>query len=482
MAPRLSYEPSAQSVLGHLILPGGRIVGNGASLRKRVSWPVVLRASGLGDLFGGELIIASEAHTERLLRSLDALRETGVAAILIVTRDVPEQVIHLENPAIPLGISLTTQPLQQVQTSAEQFLIRRRRELYGFTQNLHHSLIDAAIGGADLAKLLHAAGQNGALRATYDSEGDVLSDGPPLSRADLVACRISAHGLSTGTIMVETNPRCIAAPVMAGNERRGLIVVPADAGLDLDELELVAETLSQACAIALARVRSESVPTLEQVLVDLPGARDAQWQVAAVSASDVSSSRIARAITAELASIHASVFVGRDNDAVFAVVTGTNELKWPVIADNLSMRLGARDLRVGVGRLEIGPKGADRSSRQASQAMARQREAGCTLFQEIEVETLLESVVEWEPFVRARLGPLMDDRAGRKDLLRTLEVYLDSGSSVAAAARILSVHRNTVLYRLSTLQQLLGTSLDDGRDVFALSLALRLYRLHQRAL
>jgi sugar diacid utilization regulator len=58
------------------------------------------------------------------------------------------------------------------------------------------------------------------------------------------------------------------------------------------------------------------------------------------------------------------------------------------------------------------------------------------------------------------------------DLLATLRAWLSSGCSTAAAADTLVVHRNTVTYRLSRIEQLTGRSLRDSRVRLELELAL----------
>jgi GAF domain-containing protein len=58
------------------------------------------------------------------------------------------------------------------------------------------------------------------------------------------------------------------------------------------------------------------------------------------------------------------------------------------------------------------------------------------------------------------------------DLLATLRAWLSAGCSTAAAADALVVHRNTVTYRLSRIEQLTGRSLRDSRVRLELELAL----------
>lgn len=62
-------------------------------------------------------------------------------------------------------------------------------------------------------------------------------------------------------------------------------------------------------------------------------------------------------------------------------------------------------------------------------------------------------------------------------LIDTLAAYLESGSSVEAAARLLFVHPNTVRYRLRRVVNLSGLTPTDPRDAYTLRLALTLGRL-----
>jgi DNA-binding PucR family transcriptional regulator len=72
----------------------------------------------------------------------------------------------------------------------------------------------------------------------------------------------------------------------------------------------------------------------------------------------------------------------------------------------------------------------------------------------------------FEPIARA--GPVV---------IETLAAYLENGSSVEAAARVLFVHPNTVRYRLRRVVDLSGLVPTDSRDAYTLRLALTLGRL-----
>ncbi|MBV8085292.1 MAG: helix-turn-helix domain-containing protein [Chloroflexi bacterium] len=72
------------------------------------------------------------------------------------------------------------------------------------------------------------------------------------------------------------------------------------------------------------------------------------------------------------------------------------------------------------------------------------------------------------------LGPLFDlSAAERNVLLGTLSSYLGCGGAVSAVANALACHRNTVLNRLSRIEQLTGLSPVHPADAAQLSLALQ---------
>ncbi|MBV9096243.1 MAG: helix-turn-helix domain-containing protein [Streptosporangiaceae bacterium] len=67
--------------------------------------------------------------------------------------------------------------------------------------------------------------------------------------------------------------------------------------------------------------------------------------------------------------------------------------------------------------------------------------------------------------------------SGGHDLLDTLTTYLEQGSSLEAAARLLFVHPNTVRYRLRRVAEITDYKPSDGRDGFTLWVAIVLGRL-----
>src|SRR5579864_535743 len=83
---------------------------------------------------------------------------------------------------------------------------------------------------------------------------------------------------------------------------------------------------------------------------------------------------------------------------------------------------------------------------------------------------------ELRAFQRDVLGPLeLSDATRRSEFVRTLDAFLRAGGNHMRAARDLSVHRNTLIYRLERIQELLGgADLEDPETRLNLQLALKI--------
>ncbi|MFI1828005.1 PucR family transcriptional regulator [Streptomyces sp. NPDC020412] len=81
-------------------------------------------------------------------------------------------------------------------------------------------------------------------------------------------------------------------------------------------------------------------------------------------------------------------------------------------------------------------------------------------------------------------GPAADDPAVRpllapahRELARTAEVFLDCAGQASRTAAVLGIHRQTLYYRLSRVEQLTGLHLTSGQDRLLLHMALKAARL-----
>ncbi|MCZ7416357.1 MULTISPECIES: PucR family transcriptional regulator [unclassified Streptomyces] len=85
--------------------------------------------------------------------------------------------------------------------------------------------------------------------------------------------------------------------------------------------------------------------------------------------------------------------------------------------------------------------------------------------------TALPDTVRADPVLRRLLDP------AHREMARTAEVYLDCAGQAGRAAAALGVHRQTLYYRLSRVEQLTGLDLGDGESRLLLHMALKATRL-----
>lgn len=130
------------------------------------------------------------------------------------------------------------------------------------------------------------------------------------------------------------------------------------------------------------------------------------------------------------------------------------------------------DSRVVVGPSRPGVAGFASSHRQARKTLdvVHPDKHGVFLYAEHEALVLLGCNEEVDDFVRRTLRDLAGPSAYEAGLRETVGRYLVSGGSIDRTARELSVHRNTIRYRLQRASSLLGEDLALTSSEVALAL------------
>ncbi len=86
-----------------------------------------------------------------------------------------------------------------------------------------------------------------------------------------------------------------------------------------------------------------------------------------------------------------------------------------------------------------------------------------------------------QKFYDDTLGKLNDmENEKREDFLKTLSLYLKTGGNVLKVAELNNAHRNTILYRINRLQEILGVDLSDGEIRTELQVALYLRTISKK--
>ncbi|MGB0099154.1 MAG: helix-turn-helix domain-containing protein [Nocardioides sp.] len=149
---------------------------------------------------------------------------------------------------------------------------------------------------------------------------------------------------------------------------------------------------------------------------------------------------------------------------------------------------GRRPFSVGVSRvastLDELP-GAYAQARRAVEVGRRVRGGGSTtFFDQLGLHRLIalipegpEGTSELRSFVADVLGPLAAPGVEASDLRETLQVLLDTNFNVAEAARVQFFHYNTMRYRVSKLERLLGPLSSDPHLRLDVAVALRVLEI-----
>jgi sugar diacid utilization regulator/putative methionine-R-sulfoxide reductase with GAF domain len=178
-----------------------------------------------------------------------------------------------------------------------------------------------------------------------------------------------------------------------------------------------------------------------------------------------------------------TILIPRCGDVVVLLEPGRTGLKEVDEALRLVVRSSAETgpLAAGLGRMCLGLADYEDSYAEARMALnlARRRSRAGEVLSPADLgfyglvgrASTRESL---ESMVAGALGPLLEaDAAGASEYVKTLNAYLVSDRRLEKTANDLHVHPNTVRYRLTKIQEMLGVSLRDVEERFLLELALR---------
>jgi PucR family transcriptional regulator, purine catabolism regulatory protein len=204
--------------------------------------------------------------------------------------------------------------------------------------------------------------------------------------------------------------------------------------------------------------------------------------------------RLEEAAALRAVELWTSAIRGRDRDA--AVAGFATELVAVVGADGaptLARKVHAdmtgatgRAYSVGVSRVAAEAQHIPRLYEEARVALqVGLRLAGngsVTCFADLGLYRLISNVsqAELRAFVHDTLGPVLElPEPARSDLLRSLAVLSSTRYNLAESARILHYHYNTMRYRVTKLERLLGGFTGDAAAGLRVGVALQILRMYE---
>jgi purine catabolism regulator len=505
------------------------LVAGAAGSRREVVWCTALRARppAFTPLRGGELLLINpqvlSAVDARLTlaRLLESLAGQAVAGAAVLGRVSPEARRVADAHGLPLFSLPATTPLDQVEQQVLRYIVDRRAELHERAQDLHRQLSELALAGRGLPALLARLHELTGVPVVLERDSVVdyvgsgrLSDGTsaaiaaerPALEEWLREVPLSAFDPPVAVRPLVDGQARLVAPILVQGSIAGFLSLLGSDG-ELGEMHrLAVGRAAHACAIELVRARAarDARDEVEEELLDVltagrPGSHqaarerakrkgfdvDAPYLVVAAEPSEPGRAPKVRAAWERLlAGMRSSALVRERGDATLALVSlaGRRALEPKALVEQLhrAARAASGPVALGYGAVRTGTAEIASGAREAEQALTMGRRLfgpdSATAFKNLGLYRLLYAL---QPLPELRA--FRDDalaRLGAKDrrgvLLQTLGAYLATNGSPTDAADRLHLHRNTVLYRLGRIEDLLGVDLRNAEVRLALHLALKI--------
>ena len=505
------------------------VAGAGGS-RREVVWCTALRARppAFTPLRGGELllidpqVLAAVDSRLTLARLLESLAGQGIAGAAILGRVSPEARRVAEAHGLPVFALAGSLPLDQVEQQVLRFIVDQRAALHERAQDLHRQLSELALAGRGLPALLVRLNELTGVPVVLerDSGVDYVGAGR-LSEATAAAITgerpalddwlrevpLSAFDPPVALRSLGSGEARLIAPILVQGSIAGYLSLLGSDG-ELGEMHrLAVGRAAHACAIELVRARAarDARDEVEEELLDVltagrPGSHDAARERAkrkgfdveapylacAAEANDTATATRIRAAWERLLATMRTAALVRERGAGTVALISLQARRAPeprALVEQLhraAKSAAAAPLALGYGAVRSGGREVAAAAREAEQAMVMGRRLfgadSITAFADLGLYRLLYALQPL-PELRAfrdealeRLRP--KDRGGV--LLQTLEAYLATNGSPTDAAERLHLHRNTVLYRLGRIEDLLGVDLRDAEVRLGLHLALKI--------
>jgi PucR family transcriptional regulator, purine catabolism regulatory protein len=473
---------------------------------------------------------------EEFCQLIEQLAGNGLAGLGVkldeYLAEVPPAAMELaDRAAFPIVVIPAASPLDDVLSQTFETIVNRQAAALARRQQIHDAFLRVALSGGGLARL------SDELAEILPGADVVICDPAGYPLAATTRSGAQAHGFRDAGGLVdtarliagvhkddETGTRWAAGVIRAGDMRHGFVLaiggaqgLPAVAGLAVEQAALVA---------ALEITRDLAVLAVEQQF-----ASNALHDLVTGTAADMDHA-LARAVRfgwdlqrplAVLVARHCGAERGdaehgdgasgpqeaatlravelwtqavRDRDRNAAVAGFATELVAVVGAagaEALARKVHAdvtastgRAYSVGVSQVAAGPLDIPRlyeEARVALQVGLRLSGGGAvTSFAGLGLYRLISNVSQSElrAFVQDTLGPVLElPEPARADLLKSLAVLANTRFNVAESARILHYHYNTMRYRVTKLERMLGGFVDDAPAALRVGVALEILRMYE---
>ncbi|HEY6284254.1 MAG TPA: helix-turn-helix domain-containing protein [Ktedonobacteraceae bacterium] len=525
---------SVRNILSLLIPRDAQLVAGGEGLDRRVTWATRMRARlpAFERVRGGELALLAFSQLHRLDESLPhlltSLHKEGVAAIAIATsslESLEKETLSLADQLhIPLIVLPLTAPLEEIEREVITFIVSFRGENERKATEISHQLMQLSVQGAGLQGICeHLALTRNKWVIVQDADQELRCQAAPSdSETQTLPSSLTDENL------LRKGLRRITVPIQIRHEEVGyLSIIGKDT--DFDYLEkLILSQVTPILALEFARERDrnevESRYSAEALMDVLQGNYQqtdeiltrarllgydllvpqlvAIFEIGQNEPEYPTSSYQAqwsKRIRDELQRIWPTCWISFEARRVLALLP-TNESIGVIeseIEKTISIRMDRVQARLqqvkmgngnlptftaGMGRVAKGVQQISQSYREAQQALEIGRrlfgEGKIHYFAQLGIYRLLFHLYghqELSDFYQETLGPLSEsDSRSNNALIETLEYFFNCNGNLSETARTMHLHRNSLLYRLGRIEELLGRSLEDPELRLSLLIALKI--------
>ncbi|HJT56738.1 MAG TPA: helix-turn-helix domain-containing protein, partial [Ktedonobacteraceae bacterium] len=520
-SPSPTSSASVRNILTLLVAQDAQLVAGADGLERRVIWATRMRARlpAFESVRGGELALLAVSllrrHDETLPHLLQSLHQEGIAAAAIAAPSIEalgnESLALADHLHLPLILLPPSAPLEEIEREVITFVVSFQGEIERKATEISHQLMQLSIQGKGIKGLCeHLAHSCEKWVVLQDSEQHILYQ---ISASEQPGEALPP--VLTDEVLRQANLTRITVPIQIRHEVVSyLSLIGKDS--DFDYLErLILGQVAPILALEFARERERSeVETRYQteafmdVLQGNYQQADEMLARARLLGYDLTipqvvvifelapsepelpvngpSSHWSRRIRDELLRVWPSCWVLSEHRRVTALLpyhlNGPDNLR--ECEQTIFKRLERVQARVqqhkgsngnlpaysgGIGHLAKDLPDIPQSYREARQAL----EIGQRLFGEGNLHSFarlgiyrllfhLYGQKELADFYHETLGPLLDsDSRSNGALIETLEGFFRCNGNLSETARSMHLHRNSLLYRLGRIEELLGRSLED---------------------
>lgn len=541
-SPSPISSASVRNILTLLVSREAHLAAGSDGLDRRVTWAMRMRARlpAFESVRGGELALLGLNQLRRLDESLahllKSLHRERVAAVAVAASSLEalgsDALASADQLHLPLILLPPNAPLEEIERDVITFVVSFRAEIERQANEISHQLMQLSIQGVGIEGVCtHLAGVCKKWVILQNASEDILFQAPPPGKEG----QTLAGTLSDEALQRRGLAR-VMLPIQIPHEVVGYLSLVGEAG-DFDHLErLIMGQVAPILSLEFARERErskvesryQSEAFMDVVQGSYQQAEEMQARARLLGhdlsipqavvilelspdetgyAGSSPPAQWSKRLREELLRTWPTAWVIHEPRRVMALLPcsknagsrndGNEPFDEQAILNSLE-RVQARMYphasrprplySGGLGQIAGDLHSIPQAWREAQQALEIGRrlfgEGKLHSFARLGIYRLLFPLFGEQAlldFYRETLGPLLDaENRGNQALLETLEGFFRCNGNLSETARAMHLHRNSLLYRLGRIEELLGRSLEDAELRLSLQIALKIRVLLER--